>query len=118
MLYITRSRIKESIKASQLPEINKLIDTEIIPAVEKVDGVRSVTAYNSITGELTIVLNIENLATIDRVTADARCRASLGKWSDYTVRTGGEVLYDRAVWQGLYGKAAPRKKTAAKQKQS
>ena len=38
MLYITRNRYKESVTANNLPDINKLIDTEIIPAIENVDA--------------------------------------------------------------------------------
>ena len=104
MLYISRSRVKESVAAEQLSEVNKLIDTEIIPAVVKVEGVRSAQAYNSIAGELTFVLDIQDLATIDRLLADPGCRAVFGEIYAYLVRTGGEVLYDRPVWQGLYGK--------------
>lgn len=116
MLYITRYRVKESVKSAQLPGVNKLMDTGTIPAVEKVEGVRSAKAYNSITGEVTFVLDIVDLATVDRILADARCKAMFGKLFDDLVRTGGEVLYDRAAWQGLYGKAAPKKRTTAKSK--
>ena len=104
MLYITRNRVKESVKSEHLSGVNKLVDTEIIPAVEKVEGVRSAQAYNSITGELTFVLDMQDLATIDRLLADPGCRAVFGKMYENLVRTGGEVLYDRPVWQGLYGK--------------
>ena len=104
MLYVTRSRVKESLKSEDLSEVNKLIDTEIIPVVGKVEGVQSAQAYNSITGEVTFVLDIQDLATIDRLLADAGCRAVFGRLYDYLVRTGGEVLYDRPTWQGLYGK--------------
>ena len=116
MLYITRSRVKESVKATELSAFNKLIDTQLIPAVQKVEGVRSATAYNSITGEVTFVLDIQDLATVDRLISDAGCKAVFNQLYDYTVRTGGEVLYDRAVWQGLYGKTAAKKKTAKKKK--
>ena len=116
MLYITRSRVKESVRSAQLARINKLIDTGIIPIVEKVEGVRSAKAYNSIAGEMTFVLDIQDLATVDRILADARCRAVFGRLQDDLVRTAGEVLYDRAAWQGLYGKAAPKKRAPAKKR--
>jgi len=105
MLYITRSRYKESVMASNIPDINKLFDTEIIPAIEKVEGVQSVKAYNSITGEVNMVMDIQNLATVDRIMADPGVRAIAGKIYDVLARTGGEVLYDRPQWQGLYGKS-------------
>lgn len=105
MLYITRNRYKESVTAKNLPEINKLLDTEIIPVIESVDGVKSATAFNSITGEVAFVLDIKDLATVDRIMADPGTRAALGKIYDVFVRTGGEVLYDRPKWEGLYGKS-------------
>jgi hypothetical protein len=104
MLYITRSRVKELVTSAHLAQVNELIDTEIVPAVEEVEGVRSAQAFNSITGELTFVLDMQDLATIDRLLADPGCRAVFGKMNEFLVRTGGEVLYDRPVWQGLYGK--------------
>ena len=61
-------------------------------------------------GEVTFVLDIQDLATVDRLISDAGCKAVFNQLYDYTVRTGGEVLYDRAVWQGLYGKTAAKKK--------
>ena len=105
MLYITRSRYKESIKAENISEINKLIDTELIPPIEKVEGVQSAKAYNSITGEVNIVMEMQDLATVDRIMADPGVKAAAGKIYDVLVRTGGEVLYDRPQWQGLYGKS-------------
>ncbi len=105
MLYITRNRYKESVTAQNIPDINKLIDTEIIPAIENVDGVKSATAFNSITGEITFILDIQDLATVDRILTNPGTRAALGKIYDVMVRTGGEVLYDRPKWEGLYGKS-------------
>jgi hypothetical protein len=105
MLYITRSRVKESVTGEQLAEINRRIDTEAIPAIKQVEGVRSVQAYNSIAGEVTFVLDIANMATVDRILADAGTRAGMAWVYDLLVRTGGEVLYDRPAWQGLYGRS-------------
>ena len=51
------------------------------------------------------ILDIEDLATVDRIMADSGTRAALGKIYDFFVRTGGEVLYDRPRWQVLYGKS-------------
>ena len=103
MLYITRNRYKESVKSEDLSKINKLIDTEIIPALEKVEGVRSAHAYNSIAGELTFVLDTQDMATVDRILADPGLKAVMGKLFNVLVCIGGEVLYDRQRWEGLYG---------------
>ena len=104
-MYITRSRYKESIKAENIPEINKLLDNEIIPAIEKVEGVQSAKAYNSITGEVNLVMEMDDLATVDRIMADPGMRAVAGKIYNVFVRTGGEILYESPKWQGLYGKS-------------
>ena len=104
MLYITRSRYKESVKAGDLEKVNRLIDTELIPALETIAGVRSAQAYNSIAGEVTFVLDMEDMATIDRILADPGLKPVMGRvLYEWMVRVGGEVLYDRPVWQGLYG---------------
>jgi hypothetical protein len=65
---------------------------------------RSAQAYNSINGEVTFVLDIQNMATVDRILADPGTRAGMAWAYDLLVRTGGEVLYDRPAWQRLYGK--------------
>jgi hypothetical protein len=103
VLYITRSRIKESLQGSDLPAVNGHIDTEVIPAVQKVQGVRSARAYNSMAGEVTFVIDIQDWATVDRIVADPGVRSALGKGTNYLVRTGGEVLFDRPTWQQVYG---------------
>ena len=105
MLYMTRFRVKESVQAEHLADINTLIDAEINPAIEKVTGVRSVHTYNSINGDVTWVLDIQDMATIDRILADPGSKAVLGKVLAYLVRIGGEVLYDRPTWQGAYGRS-------------
>jgi hypothetical protein len=86
--------------------MNTLIDTEINPAIEKVEGVRAVQVYNSITGDVTWVLDVHDMAMIDRIIADPGCKAVLGKALAYLVRIGGEILYDRPMWQGLYGRSS------------
>jgi hypothetical protein len=101
---MTRSRSKERIGPGDLAGINRQLDTEVLPAVARVQGVRSVQAYNSITGELVFILDVENLATIDRLTADTEVAAALSRLMANLVRTGGEVLFDRPTWQGIYGR--------------
>src|SRR5436309_11791487 len=105
MLYITRSRYKESVTAADLPKYNKAIATEILPAIQQVEGVRSAQGYTSIAGELVFVLEIQDMATVDRILTNPGTKAAMAKIYDATVRTGGEVMYDLAQWQGLYGGA-------------
>jgi hypothetical protein len=107
MLYVTRSRPKETVGPEQLVEINRLLDTELFPAFRNVQGVRSIQAYNSINGDLVVLIDIENLSTIDRALADCGVAPVTRKLTSLLVRIGGEVLYDRPAWQGLYGMSEP-----------
>jgi hypothetical protein len=79
-----------------------VIDTEVIPAIDAVAVVRDAQAYNSINGEVTFVLDIQDMATVDRILLDPRLKAVLGKLWNMLSPTGGEVPYDRVRWQELY----------------
>ncbi|MBI4641057.1 MAG: hypothetical protein HY731_10200, partial [Candidatus Tectomicrobia bacterium] len=68
MIYLVRSRLKDSATLADLPTINKLID-ETLPMIERVQGVRAARAYNSFNGDIVVIFDIENFATIDRILA-------------------------------------------------
>ena len=104
MMYVTRFRIKESLGPDGLAEVNRMLDTEVIPAGLNVAGVNTFDVYQSSNGELVALLDVDNLAAVDAILADAGCRAAFGKFYALTARTGGEILFDRPVWQALYGK--------------
>ena len=106
MLYTTRFRLKESLMPKDMVEVNRLIDTKIIPAANKVEGVRSAACYQSSNGELIMLLDVANLATVDRILADKGCQAVFGELYALCVRTGGEILFDRPAWQALYGRTS------------
>jgi hypothetical protein len=103
MLYIVRVRMKESTTGADIGPLNKLLDTELLPALASVDGVNSAEGYNSITGEIVVLLDIENTGTVDKLLSNSAVAAATGKWLELAVRSGGEILYDRPAWQGLYG---------------
>jgi hypothetical protein len=46
MIYVVRQRYKESVKPEDYRKVNRLLDEGVIPAMEKVDRVRSVRAFN------------------------------------------------------------------------
>lgn len=103
MLYSTRFRIKESLNSQDLAKVNQILDTKVIPATLKVDGVRSFVVQQSSNGELVALLDVQDLATVDRILTDEGCRAVFGELQSLTMRTGGEILFDRPQWQKLYG---------------
>ena len=105
MLYTVRFRLKESLLPKDMVDLNRRIDTKIIPAATAVEGVQSMTGYQSINGELVLILDIANLATVDLILADKGCQAVFGELYALTMRTGGEILFDRPAWQALYGKS-------------
>ena len=104
MIYIVRQRYKEFVKPEDFPKINRLIDEGVIPALEKVDGVKSVGAFNALSGEVVIVVEIEGLAAIDRALIDEEYGRIAAGMFDYMVRVGGEVWYDRRSWEECYGR--------------
>ena len=106
MLYTTRFRLKESLMPKDMVDINRLIDTKIIPAADKVKGVRSSACYQSSNGELVMILDVADLATVDRILADKGCQAVFGEFYAVCVRTGGEILFHRPAWQALYGRTS------------
>ena len=105
MMYVTRFRIKESLGPDGLAEVNRMLDTEVIPAGLNVAGVNTFDVYQSSNGELVALLDVDNLAAVDAILADAGCRAAFGKFYALTARTGGEILFDRPAWQALYGRS-------------
>jgi hypothetical protein len=104
MVFVVRNRYKEWVKPEDFPKVNRLIDEGVIPAMEKVQGVRSVRAFNSFAGEIVILVEIDELAAIDRALVDREYGRIASQIFDYMVRVGGEVWYDRRSWEGCYGR--------------
>jgi hypothetical protein len=103
MFYSVRFRVKESLSSEEAARVHEVLDTQVIPAALQVEGVRSFIVQQSSNGELVALLDIQDLATVDRILADSGCRAAFGAFYRLTVRTGGEILFDRPQWQRLYG---------------
>ena len=104
MIFVVRNRYKESLKPEDFAKVNRLIDEEIIPAMEKIKGVKSVRAYNSFGGEIVMLVEIEELAAIDRALVDHEYNRIASQMFDYMVRVGGDVWYDRKSWERCYGR--------------
>lgn len=103
MLYTTRFRVKESVTPAESGEVHRVLDTKVIPAVLKVEGVNAFDVYQSNNGELVGLVNIDNLAAVDSILVNPGCRAVFGEFAALTMRTGGELLFGRPAWQALYG---------------
>jgi hypothetical protein len=106
MIFVARNRYKESVKPEDFSKVNRLIDEKIVPAMERIRGVKSVRAFNSFGGEIVILVEIEELAAIDRALVDEAFNKEAAAMFDYMVRVGGDIWYDRASWQNCFGRQA------------
>jgi len=89
MYYMTDCQYKTSMRSAD-PSMakHKLVDAEIIPAIKHVAGVRSVHGYCNKPGHLTLVMDIQDLATIDRMLADQMCQVIFDRLNITAVRAG------------------------------
>ncbi len=110
MMFVVRQRYKESVKPEDFEKVNRLLDEGIIPAMEKIQGVKSVRAFNSFGGDVVVLVEIEELAAIDRALVDKEFNKIASGMFDYMVRTGGDIWYDRKSWQECFGRKEPGKK--------
>jgi hypothetical protein len=72
--------------------------------MEKIEGVRSVRAFNSFGGEIVILVEIDGLAAIDRALVDAEYNRIASGMFEYMMRVGGDVWFDRKSWEKCYGR--------------
>jgi len=113
MIYVVRNRYKESLKPADFRKVNDLLDNKIIPSMERIKGVRSMRAFNYFGGEIVLLVEIDELAAIDRALVDERYNRIASEMFDYMVRVGGDVWFDRGSWQQCYGKK-PQKASKTK----
>jgi len=104
MFLVARQRYKESLKPEDFAKVNRLLDEGIIPAMERIKGVKCVRAYNSFRGDVVILVEIEELAAIDRALVDAEFNEIASGMFDYMVRTDGDIWYDRKSWEKCFGR--------------
>ena len=103
-MFVVRNRYKESLKPEDFAKVNRIIDEQIIPTMERIKGVKSVRAYNSFGGEVVLLVEIKELAAIDRALVDEAYNKVASQMFDYMVRVGGDVWYDRKSWAKCYGR--------------
>ena len=104
MIFVVRNRYKESLKPDEFQKVNRLIDEQIIPTMERIKGIDSVRAFNSFGGEVILLVEIKELAAIDRALVDEAYNRVASQMFDYLVRVGGDVWYDRKSWEKCYGR--------------
>jgi len=116
MIYVVRQRYKEWLKPEDFPKVNRLIDEGVIPEMEKIQGVRSVRAFNSFGGEIIILVEIDGLAAIDRALVDKEYNRIASGMFEYMMRVGGDVWFDRTSWEKCYGRKTKARSNRSKGK--
>ena len=93
--------LKDSLTAQDLPELNRLYDEQLIPAAERVEGIRSVRVYLGGDGGYVELFEMDDYSAWDRLLADPDVGAAAAKAFDWTLPGRAEVLYDRPVVESL-----------------
>ena len=103
MIYVVRQRYKEWVKPEDFPKVSRVID-DVCVSMEKIEGVRSVRAFNSSGGEIVVLVEIDGLVAIDRALVDKEYNRIASRMFEYMMRVGGEVWFDRKSWDECYGR--------------
>ena len=96
MLYLIRFRIDTPVRPNSLYTINAHVDDELIPTLERVEGVVSARAYSTFARELVLVLELKNAAALDSVLASPEVDKVCSPLLEWMERSGpGELMFDR-----------------------
>ena len=103
MLYQIRMRLRDSTSLTDLTDINKNIDENVVPAIEGISGVNGCRAYSSIHGDVVWVIDMDNISVVDTILTTPNIGAAMRTVDKWLIRSsGGDVLYDRGSYQSLY----------------
>ena len=103
MIYLARLRLKDSATVADFPKINQQLDEAALPALRKSEGVQAAQAYNSIHGDIVIIIDLDNLIALDRILGTREIGEAIAPLLQWTVRVGpADVMYDRGPYQALY----------------
>ena len=95
MLWLVRFRPKESMSPTEFGALFEYIETTMLRAFTKVQGVRSARAFHSIHGQIVFVVDLEQTGSLDAVfKAQGVGEASQGL-SRWLVRiSGAEIMWE------------------------
>ena len=100
-LVIQNTSLKDSLAAEELSELNRFFDEQLVPAAERVEGIRSVRAYVGGDGGYVELFEMDDFSAWDRLLADPDVGAAAATGFDWGVPGTAEVLYDRPVVESL-----------------
>jgi len=93
-LYTRTLNLKDSLSDKEVLECWKFTMEEVIPAIQKVSGVRSVKAYSgagALRADISILIEMDDAAAYERLLLDSEVRKFLGKLYGYwDLKTAGQ----------------------------
>jgi hypothetical protein len=93
-LYTRTFNLKDSLNDHEVLESWRFTMEEVVPAVQKVPGVRSVKLYSgagALQADLTILIEMDDAAAYERLLLDAQVRKHLGRLYRYwDLKTAGQ----------------------------
>ena len=95
-LYVRSINIKDSLSDGQVLEEWKFWMDEILPAIERVDGVRSVKFYSgagALRAQLRVAIDMDDAAVYERMLLDSNVRQLLGRaYSAWDLNTSTQTF--------------------------
>ena len=93
-LYTRTFNLKDSLSDQEVLEVWRFTMEEVLPAVQKVPGVRSTTFYSgagALRADLSVLLEMDDAAAYERLLVDAGVRKLLGRLYGYwDLKTAGQ----------------------------
>jgi len=93
-LYTRTFNLKDALSDAEVLEAWKFTMEEVVPAILKVSGVRSVKFYSgagALRADLTVLLEMDDAAAYERLLLDAQVRKHLGRlYGSWDLKTAGQ----------------------------
>lgn len=80
--YVRRFNFKDSLSDAEVLDYWKFLVDEIVPAIEKIDGIRSVKLYSgagALRADLRVVFDMDDAGVYERVLMDPDVRKHFGR---------------------------------------
>lgn len=93
-LYTRTFNFKDSLSDKEVLDEWKFLMEEVVPAVEKVEGVRSIKLYSgagALRADITVLIEMDDAAGYERLLLDAEVRKLLGRvYTAWDLKTAGQ----------------------------
>jgi hypothetical protein len=93
-LYTRTFNLNDSLSEAEVLEVWKFTMEEVIPAVQKVGGVRSVKVYSgagALRADISVLIEMDDAAAYEHLLLDAKVRKHLGRlYGSWDLKTAGQ----------------------------